>query len=448
VDGLASEREQGITIDVAYRFFSTDRRTFIVADTPGHEQYTRNMATGASTADLAVLLVDARKGLTRQTRRHALLVSMLGIRQVVLVVNKMDLITWSEASFDQIVAEFATFSGGLGFDHVVAIPLSALNGDNVVVPSAQTPWYRGPTLLSHLETVEVERTGETGFFRMPVQWVNRPHPDFRGFAGLIASGSVRPNSRIRVLPSGAETTVARIVTLDGDLEEAIAGQSVMLTFADEVDVSRGDVIASVEKPPEVANRIEARLFWMAAKHLHERERFLLKLGTQTVPATVARIRRRIDLATLAPVEASALEVNDIGDVALALDRPVAFDRYAESHRTGGFILIDRENFDTVAIGLVSGTDSASQDKRPKARRAWLPAPDEKPWRSVLKAISWRATGSLDTMLVAFVFTHDIRLSAAIGATEVLTKLALYYGHERVWARLGFGRAARWQLRGH
>ncbi|HEX2136775.1 MAG TPA: sulfate adenylyltransferase subunit CysN [Microvirga sp.] len=442
VDGLASEREQGITIDVAYRFFSTERRTFIVADTPGHEQYTRNMATGASTADLAVLLVDARKGLTRQTRRHSLLVSMLGIRQVVLAVNKMDLIDWSEASFHRIAAEFAAFSADLGFDQVVAIPLSALGGDNVVVASSHTPWYRGPALLSHLETVEVEKTAKVEPFRMPVQWVNRPNPDFRGFAGLVTSGEIAPGARVRVLPSGAETTIARIVTLDGDLDAAVAGQSVTVTLADELDISRGDILASVDHPPDITDRVEVRLFWMAGKHLHEGDQFLLKLGTQTVVARVSAIRRRIDLADFAPVAASALDVNDIGDVALALDRPVALDVYAENRRTGGFILIDRENFDTVAMGLVSARGSGERARAAEARRSWLKAPEERAWRSMLKAFSWRATGSLDTMLVAFFFTHDARLSAAIGATEVLTKLVLYYGHERIWTRIGFGLATR------
>lgn len=442
VDGLASEREQGITIDVAYRFFSTERRTFIVADTPGHEQYTRNMATGASTADIAVVLVDARKGITRQTRRHSLLVSMLGIRQIVLAVNKMDAVGWSEARFGEIASEFRAFSADLGFDDVAAIPLSALQGDNVVASSSRAPWYAGPSLLAHLENIEVALKSETEPFRMPVQWVNRPNPDFRGFSGLLTSGAIKPGERVRILPSGMETTVARIVTLDGNLDRAVAGQSVTLTLTDEVDVSRGDVIASADRPPIVSDRIEARLFWMAAQHLKEGDRFLLKLGAQTVPAKVDAIRRRIDLTSLAPVDASSLDVNDIGDVALVLDRAIAFDTYLESRRMGGFILIDRESFDTVAIGLVAGSAHGDRDAPARAERnaqgSWLKPASERPWRSIVKAVSWRVTGSLDTMFVAFIFTQDARLSAAIGATEVLTKLILYYGHERVWARIGLG----------
>ncbi|EIM30616.1 sulfate adenylyltransferase subunit CysN [Microvirga lotononidis] len=442
VDGLASEREQGITIDVAYRFFSTDRRTFIVADTPGHEQYTRNMATGASTADVAILLIDARKGITRQTRRHALLVSMLGTRHIALAINKMDLVNWSEAKFNEIVAAFHIFSGNLGFERVTAVPLSALHGDNIVRPPPQAAWYQGPTLLSYLETVEVVPRGGAEPFRLPVQWVNRPNPDFRGFAGLITSSVIRVGERVRVVPSGLESTVAGIVTFDGNLDEAVAGQSVTLILSDEVDVSRGDIIASVEQAPHVSDRIDARLFWMAREHLKEGDQFLLKLGTQTVPVTVIAVRQKIDLATLTPVNVSSLGANDIGDVILTADYPVAFDTYAESRCTGGFILINRESFDTVAIGLVSGLGHSSQDQtevdQSRAQKTWLKPPSERPWRSVLKAISWRITGSLDTMVVAFFFTQNVRLSAAIGATEVLTKLVLYYGHERLWDRIMFG----------
>jgi sulfate adenylyltransferase large subunit len=442
VDGLASEREQGITIDVAYRFFSTDRRTFIVADTPGHEQYTRNMATGASTADVAILLIDARKGLTRQTRRHALLVSMLGIRHVALAINKMDLAEWSEERFKQIGAEFRAFSGNLGFDRIASIPLSALHGDNVVEPSSQAPWYDGPTLLSYLETVEVEQKAEAEPFRMPVQWVNRPSPDFRGFAGFVTSGRVRSGDRVRILPSGLETSVAQIVTMDGELNEAVAGQSVTLTLSDEVDISRGDVIVSVERQAQVSDRIEARLFWMATEHLKEGDQFLLKLGAAAVPARVVRVRQRIDLASLASVPVSSLGANDVGHVVLALDQPIAFDPYRESRRTGGFILIDRESFDTVAIGLVDGAAADQpvnlQVVRSNAPSAWIKWTGEQKRRSALKAMSWRVIGSVSTIGAAVVLTQDIRLAAAIGATEVVTKLVLYYGHERLWARIRYG----------
>ncbi|KLK90152.1 sulfate adenylyltransferase [Microvirga vignae] len=442
VDGLASEREQGITIDVAYRFFSTDRRTFIVADTPGHEQYTRNMATGASTADVAIVLVDARKGITRQTRRHSLLVSLLGIRHVVLAINKMDLVDWSEAKFTEIVTEFQGFSAELGFEHVTAIPLSALHGDNIVASSSRARWYKGPTLLSHLETVDVEPLGGAEPFRLPVQWVNRPNPDFRGFSGLVTSGMVRPGERVRVLPSGLETTVTRIVTHGGEQDEAVAGQSITLLLSDEVDVSRGDIIASAGRPPHVSDRIEARLFWMATEHLKEGDQFLLKLGAGTVPAMVVSVRQRIDLTTLAPVEASSFGANDVGDVTLALDYSIAFDSYGESRQTGGFILIDRESFDTVAIGLVDGAesrrDAGSQPTRNDGQVTWLKSIREQKRRSVLKAMSWRVIGSVATVAAAFVLTQDTRLATAIGAIEVVTKLVLYYGHERLWARIRFG----------
>jgi sulfate adenylyltransferase large subunit len=451
VDGLASEREQGITIDVAYRFFSTDRRTFIVADTPGHEQYTRNMATGASTADVAILLIDARKGITRQTRRHALLVSMLGIRHVALAINKMDLVEWSEERFKQIGAEFRAFAVNLGFEQVTAIPLSALHGDNVVEPSTQATWYRGPTLLSYLETVEIEQTAEDEPFRLPIQWVNRPNPDFRGFAGLVASGRIRPGDRVRILPSGLETSVARIVTMDGELDEAVAGQSVTLTLSDEVDISRGDVITSVERQPQVSDRIEARLFWMATEHLKEGDQFLLKLGAAAVPAKVVTVRQRIDLASLASVPVSSLAANDVGHVVLLLDQPIAFDPYAESRRTGGFILIDRESFDTVAIGLVDGAGSGraagSQPPPNDGQVTWLKAVREQKRRSVLKAMSWRVIGSVGTVAAAFVLTQDTRLAAAIGATEVVTKLVLYYGHERLWTHIKFGLSIAAKQRG-
>ena len=442
VDGLASEREQGITIDVAYRFFSTDRRTFIVADTPGHEQYTRNMATGASTADVAILLIDARKGLTRQTRRHALLVSMLGIRHVALAINKMDLVEWSEERFKRISAEFRAFSVNLGFDQIAAIPLSALHGENVVEPSSQASWYAGPTLLSYLETVEVEQKAGAEPFRMPVQWVNRPNPEFRGFAGFVTSGRVRSGDRVRILPSGLETSIAQIVTMDGELNEAVAGQSVTLTLSDEVDISRGDVIASIERQAQVSSRIEARLFWMATEHLKEGDQFLLKIGAASVPARVVRVRQRIDLASLASVPVSSLGANDVGHVVLALDQPIAFDPYIESRRTGGFILIDRESFDTVAIGLVDGAVAEQpvnlQVVRNNAPLAWIKWTGEQKRRSALKAMSWRIIGSVATVGAAIALTQDIRLAAAIGATEVVTKLVLYYGHERLWARIRYG----------
>jgi sulfate adenylyltransferase subunit 1 len=443
LDGLAAEREQGITIDVAYRFFSTEARGFIVADTPGHEQYTRNMATGASMADLAILLVDARKGLTRQTRRHSLLVSMLGIRQVVVAINKMDLVDWSQDVFDNLMAEYRAFAGDLGFHGIVGIPMSALNGGNVTRQAEETPWYRGPTLLAHLETVEVERDGEDGPFRMPIQWVNRPNLDFRGFAGLVTGGSIRAGQRVRILPSGEETRVARIVTYDGDLERAIAGQSVTLTLTDEVDASRGSVIVAADAPGHLTDHIDARLFWMVKAPLREGARYIARLGTQTVQATVETVRSRVDLQTLRNEPVSALEINDTGEVTLAFDRPVAWDAYAENRDSGSLILIDRETYDTVAMGLALEkvavlAETASATTHTAPAQAWLARPVETVWRSAVKAISWRIAGTLLTVIAAYALTGDLATTLSVGAIEVTVKLLLFFGHERLWARIGIG----------
>ena len=362
VDGLQAEREQGITIDVAYRFFSTDKRSFIVADTPGHEQYTRNMATGASTADVAVILVDARQGLTRQTRRHALLVSNLGIRRVVLAVNKMDLIGWSQDRFTEIVKGFSEFAAGLHFAEIRPIPLSAKNGDNVVEPGVNTPWHTGGTLLSFLETVPVREEALNAPFRMAVQWVNRPNSEFRGYSGRIASGTVRPGDRVSVQPGGRAATVERIYTADGDLPEAGADLSVTLVLAEQIDASRGQVIAAEGAPPHILDRLDARLFWAAETDLAPGASLLAKVGTATVTATVEAIVSRIDPETGKPGPAERLSANDIADVRLTLDRPVAVDAYAENRETGSFILIDRETTDTAALGLVL----APQAKAPPA----------------------------------------------------------------------------------
>jgi bifunctional enzyme CysN/CysC len=353
VDGLAAEREQGITIDVAYRYFSTERRKFIVADTPGHEQYTRNMVTGASTADVAIILIDARKGVLTQTRRHSFLVSLIGIRKVVLAVNKMDLMDYSHQVFDRIVAQYADFARQIGLQDITAIPLSALKGDNMLHPSPRTPWYHGPTLMGYLETVEVDEVRQqNGPFRLPVQWVNRPNLDFRGFAGTIASGSVKQGDRIRVQPSGRESTVARIVTAQGDLPLAVAGQSITLTLADEVDVSRGDVISMAAKPAEVADQFEATLVWMAEQPMYPGRPYLMKLGTRTVNATITEPKYRVNVNTLEHLAAKQLELNEIGEVNLALDRPVAFDPYQVNREMGSFILIDRMNNNTVGAGML------------------------------------------------------------------------------------------------
>jgi bifunctional enzyme CysN/CysC len=352
VDGLASEREQGITIDVAYRFFNTATRKFIVADTPGHEQYTRNMVTGASTADLAVILVDARKGILTQTRRHSYLVSLLGIRRVVLAVNKMDLVGYSQQSFAQIEAAYREFAAQIGLTDITALPLSALRGDNIIVPSPSIGWYRGPTLLEHLQSVPLDSTNDDGGFRMPVQWVNRPNQDFRGFSGLIVGGRVRPGDAVRVLPSGLVGSVARIVTADGELPQAIAGQSVTLVLDREIDVSRGDLIAGAEDSASVADQIEATLIWMSEQPLLPGRPYLLKSSTRTVTATVAPLKYKINVNTTEQLAARQLELNEIGRVNLNLDRPLAFDPYDRNRDTGGFILIDRITHDTVGAGLI------------------------------------------------------------------------------------------------
>ncbi|MHB1373780.1 MAG: sulfate adenylyltransferase subunit CysN [Thauera sp.] len=353
VDGLAAEREQGITIDVAYRFFSTDKRKFIVADTPGHEQYTRNMVTGASTADVAVVMVDARKGVLTQTRRHSYLVSLLGIRRIVVAINKMDLVGYVEGVFQRIVEDYAAFARQLGLEDVTFIPMSAFRGDNITSPSAEMPWYHGTTLMGYLETVEVDDTlMQRAPFRLPVQWVNRPNLDFRGFAGTIAGGVIRPGERVRIQPSGRESTVARIVTRDGDLTAAVAGQSVTLTLADEVDISRGDVISTVDSPAEVADQFECTIVWMHDEPMLAGRPYLLKIGARTVSATVTDIKYQVNVNTLEHVAAKKLELNAIGVCNLSLDRPIAFDPYRVNRDTGGFILIDRLSNNTVGAGLL------------------------------------------------------------------------------------------------
>ena len=353
VDGLAAEREQGITIDVAYRFFSTDKRKFIVADTPGHEQYTRNMVTGASTADAAILMVDARKGILTQTRRHSYLVNLIGIRHIVVAINKMDLVDYAEGVFRRIVEDYTAFSRQLGIEQVTFIPMSAFRGDNITSPSAAMPWYHGTTLMGYLETVEVDDgLMQRAPFRLPVQWVNRPNLDFRGFAGSIAGGTIRPGDRVRVQPSGRESTVARIVTRDGDLDRAVAGQSVTLTLADEIDISRGDVISTVEAPAEVADQFECTVVWMHDEPMLAGRPYLLKIGARTVSATITEIKYQVNVNTLEHVAAKRLELNAIGVCNLSLDRPIAFDPYRINRDTGGFILIDRLSNNTVGAGLL------------------------------------------------------------------------------------------------
>ncbi len=353
VDGLAAEREQGITIDVAYRFFATEKRKFIVADTPGHEQYTRNMVTGASTADLAVILIDARKGVLTQTRRHSYLAHLIGIRHIVLAVNKMDLIGYDRAAFDRIVADYRAFASSIGITDFLAMPISGLAGDNITTRSENTPWYDGPSLIEHLETVELDAEHDQAKpFRLPVQWVNRPNLDFRGFSGLIATGTVRPGDAVRVLPSGKTSKITRIVTLDGDLEQAVAGQSVTLTFATEIDCSRGDVIAAADAPPEVADQFEATIVWMSDEEMLPGRPYWLKLGTQTVTASVQHPKYQVNVNTMEHLAAKTLELNAIGVANLSTDRPIVFEPYEANRDLGGFILIDKLTNATVAAGML------------------------------------------------------------------------------------------------
>ncbi|MEH6792459.1 sulfate adenylyltransferase subunit CysN [Parasphingorhabdus sp.] len=353
VDGLAAEREQGITIDVAYRFFSTEKRKFIVADCPGHEQYTRNMVTGASTADLAVILIDARKGVLVQTRRHSYLCNLVGIKNIVLAVNKMDLINYDQVKYEEIVAEYTAFANEIGIDNFTAMPISGFKGDNITENSANTPWYSGEPLMAHLETVKLDLdASQSKPLRMPVQWVNRPNLDFRGFSGQIATGTVKPGDEVRVLPSGKTTTVSKIVTLGGDLEEAVAGQSVTLCFDDEIDCSRGDVIATADNPPDVSDQFEATIVWMDDDALLPGRAYWLKLGTQMVSATVQEPKYSIDVNTMQHMAAKTLDLNAIGVAEIATDKPIVFEAYADNRTLGGFILIDKITNATVGAGML------------------------------------------------------------------------------------------------
>jgi bifunctional enzyme CysN/CysC len=360
VDGLSAEREQGITIDVAYRYFASDKRKFIVADTPGHEQYTRNMVTGASTAELAVLLVDARKGVLTQTRRHSYLARLLGIRRFVLAVNKMDLVDFDQGAFEAIGAEYRSFAERIGIEQWDAIPMSALTGDNVVSGSATMPWHEGPSLLEHLDLVPLEAASDAQKpLRMPVQWVNRPSHEFRGFAGQIAAGRVTPGDEVRILPSGRVTRIERIVTAGGDLDQAVAGQSVTLTLADAVDCSRGDVIAAAADSPETADQFEATLVWMADEPLLPGRGYWLKLATQTVTATVQQPKYKVNVNSLEQLAATTLELNEIGTVTIATDRELVFEPYEAAGSSavrnsvlGGFILVDKLTNATVACGML------------------------------------------------------------------------------------------------
>ncbi|WP_439510812.1 sulfate adenylyltransferase subunit CysN [Marinimicrobium koreense] len=362
VDGLAAEREQGITIDVAYRFFSTDRRKFIVADTPGHEQYTRNMVTGASTADAAILMVDARKGILTQTKRHSYLAALIGIRHVVVAINKMDLMDYSEKTFNRIVEEYREFAKQIGLENITFIPMSALRGDNIIERSERMPWYRGTTLMGYLETVEVDdELMQASPFRMAVQWVNRPNLDFRGFSGQLASGVIHPGDKIRTLPSGRESHVERIYTLDGDLDKAVAGQSVTLTLTDEIDISRGDLLCASDTPASVANQFEVTIVWMNDDPMLPGRTYLMKIGTKTVSATITDIKYQVNVNTLEHTAAKNLALNGIGVCTINLDQDIAFDAYKDNHDTGGFILIDRLTYNTMGAGMIHFSLRRSQN---------------------------------------------------------------------------------------
>ena len=352
VDGLEAEREQGITIDVAYRFFATDRRKFIVADTPGHEQYTRNMATGASNSELAVILIDARKGVLTQTRRHAYIASLLGIRHVVLAINKIDLVDFSKDVFDAIVADFGEFAKKLHFQTLVPIPISARFGDNVIANSASTSWYTGPALLQHLETVDVETELGGKPFRLPVQWVNRPNLDFRGFSGTIVSGRIKPGDDVVVAKSGRRSAIKRIVTMDGDLDEALPGDAVTITLADEIDISRGDLLSAPSSRPEVSDQFSAHLLWMTEDEMLPGRQYLLKIGARTVPVSISELKHKVDVNTLDHMAGKTLALNEVGYGNISAAQPVAFDAYLDNRDTGGFILIDRFTNATVAAGMI------------------------------------------------------------------------------------------------
>jgi sulfate adenylyltransferase large subunit len=444
LDGLGAEREQKITIDVAYRFFTTERRKFIVADSPGHEQYTRNMATGASTADLALLVVSAESGLTSQTKRHLLILSSLRVSRIVVAVNKMDLVGWSRLRFVALESEFRTFVQDLDFDAVVLIPVAAVSGDNVVAPSNAMAWYRGPTLLDHLEQVEISPQSRDGAFRMPVQWVNRPHPCFRGFSGSIAGGEVHPDMPVRVLPSGQWTRVERIVTADGNRDVAVAGEAVTLTLAGEIDASRGDVIAEIGAPIAVANLLRTRLVWMGEEPLTPAKAYLFKLAACMATATLQPSLCVLDLDRRRSTPAEHLQINSIGTGILELDRRIAVDRYADNRETGCFILIDPVSYDTVGIGMV---DEVLEIENPSPARNGVAIADfvrstEDHARSILKAASWRMTGSLDTFILAALITGSPKAAGAVALTEILTKTALYYFHERIWVLIRWGKRLR------
>ena len=403
VDGLQAEREQGITIDVAYRYFSTEKRKFIIADTPGHEQYTRNMATGASTCDLAIILIDARYGVQTQTRRHTYIASLLGIKNIIVAINKMDLVEFSEARFNEIQAEYADFVNQLGDrtpSNIIFTPISALNGDNVVNKSPNTPWYTGETLMGTLESVEIKRTSAKADFRFPVQYVNRPNLDFRGFCGTIALGDIKVGDKITALPSGKSSTVKEIVTFDGNLERAVAGQAVTLTLNDEIDVSRGNVLVRADQAlPEISRAVTATVVWMADQPLAIGKLYNLKVGTQTVPAKVTAINFRTNVNTLEQVQVENLELNAIANVTVEFDAPVVFDRYRDSRFTGSFIFIDRLSNVTVGAGMVESAVEWTAHNEPVTAEARAARLGQKPAAVTVSKAALANAQALESVLL-------------------------------------------------
>jgi sulfate adenylyltransferase large subunit len=438
-DGLKAEREQGITIDVAYRYFATPRRSFILADSPGHAQYTRNMVTGASTADCAIVLVDAQNGVTTQTRRHTYLASLLGVRHLAVAVNKMDLVDFDAARFAAIVAEFRRFAGGLGDGgvEVAAFPISALDGDNVVESSRRTPWYNGPPLLAWLEELPAASLEQGAPLRLPIQTVIHPGQAFRGFAGQVARGSLRLGDEVEILPARKTTRVARIASFDGDLEEAPTGRPVVITLEDEIDVGRGDLVVHPGQAPTISDRITATLVWMSERPLDPSRTYLVKHTTRTVKTWVQSIEHRIDVDTLATQPAEALALNEIGVVTLVTAQPLYFDSYTARRELGGLILIDPETNGTVGAGMIHASSPEPASRRPGPARA--PQVVESRMRAVAKTASYRVFGSLATTALAYGMSGSVSTAFAVGGFEVVGKLALYYWHERLWSIVPFGR---------
>ena len=446
LDGLAAEREQKITIDVAYRFFTTDKRKFIVADAPGHEQYTRNMATGASTADLALILVNAAAGLTSQTRRHSLIVSTLGVRHLIVAVNKMDLVGWSQAAFARIEADFRAFAADLDIADIVFIPVAARGGDNVVSRSAHMDWYRGPTLLEHLEQVEIASPAEQPF-RMPIQWVNRPNAEFRGYSGLITAGEVYVGMAVQIWPSGRMVRIETIVTAAGESDLAVAGESVTLTFDQQVDASRGDVLAEAGAAPLVSDRLTARVVWMSEQPLAPGRHYLVKAATSTAQATAGAEMQVVDLDSREARPSQRIANNEIGTCVLTLDRLVPVDRYRVNRATGGFIVLDPESYDTIGIGIVEAAAAAPAQARAAATAAasgqqavkrLLARASESRLRSAAKALTWRIVASFAAFAILLALTGNVGIAGSVALADIFGRTILYYLHERVWSKITWG----------